>query len=58
MSVLTSCRGTYRLSDNDYSWMPYQGNETLVFSSNSGNIDTIFLLKKDTLIAYPRGAIF
>ncbi len=33
--------------------MPYKGNETLVFSSNTGDTDTIFFLKKDTLIAYP-----
>ena len=53
ISFLTSCRGTYRLSDKDYSWMPYKGNETLVFTSNTGDTDTIFFLKKDTLIAYP-----
>ena len=33
--------------------MPYKGNETLVFNSNTGDTDTIFFLKKDTLIAYP-----
>lgn len=33
--------------------MPYKGNETLVFTSNTGETDTIFFLKKDTLIAYP-----
>jgi len=33
--------------------MPYKGNEILVFSSNTGDTDTIFFLKKDTLIAYP-----
>lgn len=53
ISFLTSCHGTYRLLDKDYSWMPYKGNETLVFTSNAGSTDTIFFLKKDTLIAYP-----
>ena len=33
--------------------MPYKGNEILVFSSNTGDTDTIFFLKKDTAIAYP-----
>ncbi len=33
--------------------MPYKGNEMLVFSSNTGSTDTIFLLKKDTILAYP-----
>ncbi len=53
ISLLTSCRETYRLSEQDYSWMPYKGKEILVFSSNTGDTDTIFFLKKDTLIAYP-----
>ncbi len=52
-SVLTSCRGTYRFSDKDHSWIPYKGNEILAFNSNTGDTDTIFFLKKDTLIAYP-----
>jgi hypothetical protein len=53
ISFLTSCRGTYRLSEKDHDWMPYKGNEILAFSSNTGYTDTIFFLKKDTLIAYP-----
>ena len=52
-AVLMSCGKAHRLSPKDYLWMPYAGNETLVFSSNTGDTDTIFLLKKDTLIAYP-----
>jgi len=52
-SCLMSCGQTNKLSEEDYKWMPYKGNETLVFISNTGNVDTIFLLKKDTLLAYP-----
>lgn len=48
-----SCGQTNRLSEDDYNWMPYDGSETLVFKSNAGEIDTIFLLKKDTLLTYP-----
>ena len=33
--------------------MPYKGNEILVFSSNTGDTDTIFFLKKDTLWGLP-----
>jgi hypothetical protein len=33
--------------------MPYHGHERLVFRSASGDVDTIFLLEKDTVIAYP-----
>ena len=53
ISFLTSCRGTYRLSEKEHDWIPYKGNEILVFSSNTGDTDTIFFLQKDTLIAYP-----
>src|SRR5690606_21156264 len=34
-------------------WMPYKGDETLVFKSNLEETDTLFILKKDTLLAYP-----
>lgn len=44
-----SCGQTFRLSDNDLSWMPYQGNETLIFKSNTNEVDTIFLIGKETL---------
>jgi hypothetical protein len=51
-SFLFSCGRTYRLLEEDYQWMPYKGSETLVFKSTTGETDTIFLLKKDTLMAY------
>ena len=41
--LLTSCGKTIRLSTKDFRWIPYKGNETLVFNSNTGDIDTIFL---------------
>lgn len=53
ISIFTSCRETFRLSEKDHDWMPYKGNEIIVFSSNTGDSDTIFILKKDTAIAYP-----
>ena len=53
VSFLTSCRGSYRLSEEEHEWIPYKGNETLVFSSNTNDIDTIFFIQKETLIAYP-----
>ncbi len=51
-SFLMSCGQSNSLSEEDYKWMPYTGNETLVFKSTTGETDTIFLLKKDTLFAY------
>jgi len=33
--------------------MPYQGTETLVFRSNTGETDTIFFLSRDTMWKYP-----
>jgi hypothetical protein len=53
LPFIISCEWRYKLSEKDYKWMPYVGNEVLVFNSNSGDTDTIFFLKKDTLIAYP-----
>lgn len=50
---LVSCGQTNKLSEEDYSWMPYNGDETLVFRSNLEETDTIFFLKKDTILAYP-----
>lgn len=52
-SLLTSCGQTYKLSEKDFKWMPYKGDETLVFKSNNGDTNKIFILKKDTLLAYP-----
>jgi len=48
-----SCSQKSCLSTVDYEWMPYKGNERLEFVSNSGNTDTIFILKKDTIWSYP-----
>jgi hypothetical protein len=42
--VLTSCGKTIRLTAKDFRWVPYKGNETLVFGSNTGDTDTIFFL--------------
>lgn len=50
---LVYCTKINKLTKEDFEWIPYRGNEILVFNSNIGNTDTIFLLKKDTLIAYP-----
>ncbi|MEO6253005.1 MAG: hypothetical protein ABIO79_06860 [Ferruginibacter sp.] len=47
-----SCTRRNRLSEDDYKWMPYTGKETLIFRSNTGMEDTIFLLKKDTILGY------
>lgn len=52
-----SCGRTVKLSEEDYSWMPYKGNETLVFKSNTGETDTIFFIKKDTLWGLPDPAL-
>jgi len=41
--VLTSCSKQLKLSEDDLKWQPYQGGETLVFQSESGEVDTIFI---------------
>lgn len=45
--LLTSCGKTIRLADKDFRWIPYKGTEILVFNSNTGDTDTIFLLGAD-----------
>jgi hypothetical protein len=50
---LSSCDRINKLSKEDYLWMPYKGNETLVFKSNKKETNTVYILKKDTLLAYP-----
>lgn len=42
--IVSSCGKTIRLTNNDLRWIPYEGRETLVFSSNTGETDTIFLI--------------
>lgn len=51
--IFSSCNRTIRLSKADRSWMPYLGNEILVFRSNSEEMDTIYLIGKDTLWGHP-----
>jgi len=55
--ILLSCGQTNKLSESDRLWMPYKGNEMLVFKSNAGDIDTIFFIRKDTLWGYPDPAL-
>lgn len=54
---LLSCGHTVRLSEEDYSWMPYKGNEALTFKSNTEETDTIFFIRKDTLWGLPDPAL-
>ncbi len=56
--VIMSCDKVNRLSVEDYTWMPYEDNQVLVFKSNLGGMDTIFLLKKDTIYGYPEAQKF
>ena len=53
LTLLNSCGKTNKLSKEDFKWMPYKGNETLVFKSNNGDTSKIFILEKDTVLAYP-----
>ncbi len=44
---MASCGKTIRLAEKDFKWIPYNGHETIVFYSNAGETDTIFLLGAD-----------
>lgn len=52
MGLLIACNNAKTLTPEDYAWMPYRGNETLVFQSNTGRSDTISLVGRDTALGY------
>jgi hypothetical protein len=41
--LFTSCGTTYRIEKTEYDYIPYNGNEVLVFESNNYETDTIIL---------------
>ncbi len=44
---LVSCKSTYRLTEQEIIFNPYRVGDTLVFKSNTGDRDTIFVLEID-----------
>ncbi len=40
---IISCSRTYKIDEEDYSSIPYEGKEILVFESTENKIDTLFL---------------
>jgi hypothetical protein len=48
LCMLPACSSTYRLSPDDIKWNPYKGGEVLVFQSNNGNTDTLFVKEVET----------
>jgi hypothetical protein len=43
VTTFVSCSKHYKLKKNDRKYIPYKGNEVLVFHSNKNRMDTIFL---------------
>jgi len=41
--LITSCKSNYNIPNKDKQLIPYKGAEILIFKSNKGNSDTIFL---------------
>src|SRR4051812_48758172 len=42
--IAMPCEGKkYGLKEKYFRWMPYKGNETLIFKADSNRVDTIFL---------------
>jgi hypothetical protein len=41
--TIISCTGNYKLKKNELKYIPYKGNEILVFRSSKNRMDTIFL---------------
>jgi hypothetical protein len=45
LSFLVACSRTYKLSEKDFTWIPYKGKDTLTFASNTGDTDTLYIGK-------------
>ena len=59
--LIAGCVKKILLTDKALKWIPYKGNETLVFNSNTGETDTIFLtganrqlVPNDPLAVFPK----
>lgn len=51
--LITSCGSkTYRFKESDFEWIPYKGNETLIFASNTGDTDTLFIKNPKRHVEY------
>lgn len=49
--LITSCGSkTYTFSETDFDWIPYNEADTLVFTSNTGDTDSLFLRKGERFI--------
>ena len=43
LTTIVSCVSHYKLKKDDIKYIPYKGNEVLVFQSDKNRMDTIFL---------------
>ena len=43
LTIIVSCNSHYKLKKDDIKYIPYEGDEILVFKSDKKGIDTIFL---------------
>jgi hypothetical protein len=43
VAILSSCKFKSNLNRKQKAWIPYQGNEILIFQSSAGKSDTLFL---------------
>jgi len=55
LSLINSCGTHYELSEEDIKWQPYNGGEILIFKSNSGEIDTLFVEEKIEMYTGEKG---
>lgn len=51
--LIASCGSkTYRFKDSDFEWIPYKNPDTLVFTSNKGDTDTLFIKSPKRYMVY------
>ncbi|HRH51582.1 MAG TPA: hypothetical protein PLP23_22730 [Panacibacter sp.] len=52
VAAIFSCHRVYHIPDKDKKWLPYKGNETLVFADVGNNFDTVALMGFETSQVY------
>lgn len=51
--IIISCGSkTFKFKESDFEWIAYKGNETLIFTSNTGDTDTLYLKKPKRYVEY------
>lgn len=52
-SLIISCGSkTFKFKDSDFEWVPYKNADTLIFTSNTGDTDSLFIKEPKRYMVY------